>query len=54
MRMGKGISWKIVPDNIDELLFKGSRDDILKVTEALLKMKKINLEALENARFEKR
>ncbi|WP_066072520.1 VOC family protein [Neobacillus soli] len=47
-----GVSWQIVPDNIDEVLFKGSRDEIHRVTKALFKMKKIDLNALENARFE--
>lgn len=48
-----GVSWQIVPDNIDEVLLKGSREEILRVTEALFKMKKIDLDALDNARFEK-
>lgn len=48
-----GISWQIVPNNIDEVLFKGSKDENHRVAEALLKMKKIDLDALEKARFEK-
>ncbi|MBP3038235.1 VOC family protein [Bacillaceae bacterium Marseille-Q3522] len=46
-----GVSWQIVPDNIDEVLFKGSGDEKKRVTEAFLKMKKIDLRALENSRL---
>jgi predicted 3-demethylubiquinone-9 3-methyltransferase (glyoxalase superfamily) len=46
-----GLSWQIVPRNIDEILFKGSRDENKRVTEALLKMKKIDLDVLEKARL---
>ncbi|TCP18209.1 putative 3-demethylubiquinone-9 3-methyltransferase (glyoxalase superfamily) [Scopulibacillus darangshiensis] len=48
-----GVSWQIVPDNMDDVMFKGSRDEIKRVTEALFKMKKIDIAALENARIEK-
>ena len=37
---------------MNEVLYKGSRDENRRVFEALLKMKKIDLNALENARFE--
>lgn len=47
-----GISWQIVPDNINEILFKGPKDENLRAAEALLKMKKIDIHALEKARFE--
>lgn len=46
-----GVSWQIVPANMDEVLFNGSRDEIRRVTEAFLKMKKFDLAALENARL---
>ena len=46
-----GVSWQIVPESMDEALFNGSRDEIRRVTEAFLKMKKIDLNALENARL---
>ncbi|MGM7719777.1 VOC family protein [Metabacillus sp. Hm71] len=48
-----GVSWQIVPENMDEVMFKGSRAEIKRVTEELFKMKKIDIAALENARFEK-
>lgn len=46
-----GVSWQIVPETMDEILFHGSRDEIRRVTEAFLKMKKFDLAALENARL---
>lgn len=46
-----GISWQIVPENMSEILFNGSRDEIQRVTEDFLKMKKFDLDALEKARF---
>ncbi|MFJ7725901.1 VOC family protein [Neobacillus sp. NPDC097160] len=48
-----GLSWQIVPDNMNEIMFNGSRDENIRITKALFKMKKIDLEALEKARFEK-
>jgi predicted 3-demethylubiquinone-9 3-methyltransferase (glyoxalase superfamily) len=45
-----GVSWQIVPENMDEYLSKGSREEIHRVTEAFLKMKKFDLAALEKAR----
>ena len=46
-----GVSWQIVPEYMDEVLFKGSRDEIQRVTEAFLKMKKFDIDALEKARL---
>lgn len=48
-----GVSWQIVPSNLDEVLFKGTEDEVRRVTEAFLKMKKFDLEALEKARLGK-
>lgn len=48
-----GLSWQIVPDNMNEVMYKGSREENRRIMEALLKMKKIDLHALENARLEK-
>ncbi|OJF92416.1 VOC family protein [Alkalibacterium sp. 20] len=42
-----GVSWQIVPASMDELFTTGSREQINRVTKALLKMKKINIEELE-------
>jgi hypothetical protein len=36
---------------MDEVLFHGTKDEIQRVTEAFLKMKKFDLNALEQARL---
>ncbi len=46
-----GVSWQIVPENMDEVMSKGSREEVRRVTEAFLKMKKFDLNALEKARL---
>ncbi len=46
-----GVSWQIVPENMEDILFQGSRDEVQRVTEAFLKMKKFDLAALEKARL---
>lgn len=48
-----GVSWQIVPDNMDEILSNGTKDEIQRVTEAFLKMKKFDLDVLEKARWQK-
>ncbi len=44
-----GVSWQIVPSAMDDMLRNGSRDQIARVTEAFLKMKKFDLAALKRA-----
>jgi predicted 3-demethylubiquinone-9 3-methyltransferase (glyoxalase superfamily) len=46
-----GVSWQIVPSNMDEIMSNGTKDEIQRVTEAFLKMKKFDLNALEQARL---
>lgn len=46
-----GVSWQIVPSNLDEVMFHGTREEVQRVTEAFLKMKKFDLKALEQARL---
>ncbi|WP_339230896.1 VOC family protein [Oceanobacillus sp. FSL K6-2867] len=46
-----GVSWQIVPDNMEEVLFKGPKEEARRASEALLKMKKIDINALEKARL---
>jgi len=46
-----GVSWQIVPANMNEILMKGSKEEIKRVTEAFLKMKKFDLAELEKARL---
>lgn len=45
-----GLSWQILPENMNEILSKGSKDEVRRVTEAFLKMKKFDLAELERAR----
>ena len=44
-----GLSWQVVPSNLNAMLEKGTPDQINRVTQAFLKMKKFNLEELERA-----
>jgi predicted 3-demethylubiquinone-9 3-methyltransferase (glyoxalase superfamily) len=44
-----GFSWQIVPSDMDEMMSKGSKEQIARVTEAFLKMKKFDLESLRLA-----
>lgn len=46
-----GVSWQIVPDNIDEFMSKGTKEEIQRVQQEILKMKKIDIATLEEARF---
>jgi len=46
-----GVSWQIVPSNMGEILLNGTKEEIKRVTEAFLKMKKFELKALEQARL---
>jgi len=41
-----GLSWQIVPTSMDEMMSSGSKEQIARVTEAFLKMKKFDLEIL--------
>ena len=44
-----GVSWQVVPAAMHEMLRKGSREQIGRVTEAFLKMKKFDLAELRRA-----
>ena len=46
-----GLSWQITPANMNEVLMKGTKEEIKRVTEAFLKMKKFDLATLEKARL---
>lgn len=46
-----GVSWQIVPDFMDEVMYHGSPEEKVRVTEAFLKMKKFDIRALEQARM---
>lgn len=44
-----GVSWQIVPANMNDLLSRGTQKQINAVTEAFLPMKKLDIEKLEHA-----
>jgi predicted 3-demethylubiquinone-9 3-methyltransferase (glyoxalase superfamily) len=44
-----GLSWQIVPTAMDAMMSKGSKEQIGRVTEAFLQMKKFDIESLERA-----
>jgi predicted 3-demethylubiquinone-9 3-methyltransferase (glyoxalase superfamily) len=44
-----GLSWQIVPSAMGEMMSKGSKEQIGRVTQAFLKMKKFDIAALEKA-----
>ena len=44
-----GLSWQIVPSALDEMMRKGTPEQIDRVTQAFLKMKKFNLAELQKA-----
>ena len=48
-----GLSWQIVPSNMNDVMMNGTKQEVQRVTEAFLKMKKFDLAALEQARLGK-
>jgi predicted 3-demethylubiquinone-9 3-methyltransferase (glyoxalase superfamily) len=44
-----GVSWQIVPTAMDEMMSKGTPEQIARVTQAFLKMKKFDIAVLEKA-----
>ena len=44
-----GLSWQIVPVQMDEMLQNGTEDQIARVTQAFLPMKKLDIAALKRA-----
>jgi len=45
-----GLSWQITPSNMSERLYGGTEEDLKRLTEAFLKMKKFDLAELERVR----
>lgn len=45
-----GVSWQITPAIMDEMLANGTEEEVKRVTEAFLQMKKFDIAALEAAR----
>ncbi|MDQ6760872.1 MAG: VOC family protein, partial [Acidobacteriota bacterium] len=44
-----GVSWQIVPSAMNRMLSTGSKEQVARVTQAFLKMKKFDINALEQA-----
>ncbi len=44
-----GVSWQIVPRNMNEMMERGTPEQVKRVTEAFLKMKKFDMAELEKA-----
>lgn len=44
-----GVSWQIVPRAMDEMMSKGTPEQIARVTQAFLKMKKFDIQKLQEA-----
>jgi predicted 3-demethylubiquinone-9 3-methyltransferase (glyoxalase superfamily) len=44
-----GLSWQIVPIILDEMMASGTKEQVARVTQALLKMKKLDIEGLQQA-----
>lgn len=44
-----GVSWQIVPDGIDDLLYSSDKEAAERATEAMLRMKKLNIGELRQA-----
>ncbi len=46
-----GVSWQIVPSNLNEIMMQGTKEEVQRITQAFLQMKKFDLKALEEARL---
>jgi predicted 3-demethylubiquinone-9 3-methyltransferase (glyoxalase superfamily) len=44
-----GLSWQVAPSSMNDMLVSGSREQVQRVTEAFLKMRKFDIAALERA-----
>ena len=44
-----GLSWQIVPSEMDKMMSKGTPEQLARVTKAFLKMKKFDLVELQKA-----
>jgi predicted 3-demethylubiquinone-9 3-methyltransferase (glyoxalase superfamily) len=44
-----GLSWQIVPAQMDEMMAKGTEEQVARITQAFLPMKKLDIKALEDA-----
>ncbi|AGA68212.1 hypothetical protein Desdi_0683 [Desulfitobacterium dichloroeliminans LMG P-21439] len=46
-----GLSWQIVPRNMSDTLSSGTKEEVKRITEAFLKMKKLDIAVLEKAKL---
>jgi predicted 3-demethylubiquinone-9 3-methyltransferase (glyoxalase superfamily) len=44
-----GLSWQIVPSDMDKMMQEGTKEQVARVTEAFLKMKKFDIAELDRA-----
>lgn len=44
-----GVSWQIVPSDLDEMMGNGTKEQVARVTQAFLRMKKLDLAELQKA-----
>jgi 3-demethylubiquinone-9 3-methyltransferase len=44
-----GVSWQVHPVPLEEMMAKGSREQVVRVTQAFLQMKKFDIEKLREA-----
>jgi predicted 3-demethylubiquinone-9 3-methyltransferase (glyoxalase superfamily) len=44
-----GLSWQVVPARLDEMMQSGTEEQIARVTQAFLPMKKLDIAELERA-----
>ena len=45
-----GISWQIIPENLEDIMANGTSEEADRVTKAFMKMKKLDIAALERAK----
>ncbi len=46
-----GVSWQIVPESMNDIMATGTEAEVKRITKAFLNMKKLDIAAMEEARF---
>ena len=46
-----GVSWQVIPSNWEEIMFEGTEEQVKRVNEAVLNMKKLDLEVLKKVKL---
>lgn len=44
-----GLSWQIVPENLNDILANGTEEEVKRINQAVLQMKKLDIAAIESA-----